>query len=73
MTEIEAQLFQSFSDAMPYGVCLVDLHSEDRLLERGGGGDHRLPRAHEVLGRTYRGDLLIHCEATTPAPRCNVQ
>ena len=58
MPELKDQLFQSFCDAMPLGVCLVDV--EGRILywnaaAEGITGYH----SHEVLGRDYRGDLLL--------------
>jgi PAS domain S-box-containing protein len=66
VTEIEAQLFRSFSDAMPYGLCLVDLHSKI-VYWNAAAEEITGYLAHEVLGRTYRGDLLIHCEANVRA------
>lgn len=63
MSEIEAQLFRSFSDAMPYGVCLVDLHSKI-IYWNAAAEEITGYLGHEVLGRAYRGDLLIHCEGT---------
>jgi PAS domain S-box-containing protein len=63
MPQIEAQLFQSFSDAMSYGVCLVDLEGRIiywNLSAEGITGYLRL----EVLGRAYRGDLLIRSADT---------
>jgi PAS domain S-box-containing protein len=60
VSEIEAQLFRSFSDAMPYGVCLVDLRGKI-LYWNAAAEEITGYLGHEVLGRTYRGDLLIHC------------
>ncbi len=61
MPQIDVELFRSFSDAMPFGVCLVN--TQGKII-------YWNPQAeaitgylgHEVLGRAYRGDLLIHCE-----------
>jgi PAS domain S-box-containing protein len=61
MPQIEGELFQSFSDARPFGVCLVDIRGKiiywnpEAEAITGYLG-------HEVLGRAYRGDLLVHCE-----------
>lgn len=63
MSEIEAQLFRSFSDAMPYGVCLLDL--QRKIVYWNAAAEVITGYlAHEVLGRTYRGDLLVHCRGT---------
>lgn len=63
MSEIEAHLFRSFSDGMPYGVCLVDLNS--KIIYWNAAAEAITGYlGHEVLGRTYRGDLLIQCEGT---------
>jgi PAS domain S-box-containing protein len=67
MPEIEGQLFQSFSDAMPYGVCLVDLHGKIVYWNAAAEGITGY-LGHEVLGRAYRGDLLIHCEGNSSGP-----
>jgi PAS domain S-box-containing protein len=65
--EIEAQLFRSFSDAMPYGVCLVD--TQCKIIYWNAAAEEITGYlAHEVLGRAYRGDLLIHCEGSTCGP-----
>src|ERR1700686_4513948 len=61
MSQIEAQLFQSFSDAMPFGVCLVDLQGKIIYWNVAAEGITGY-LGHEVLGRAYRGDLLIGCE-----------
>lgn len=63
MRDIDAQLFQSFSDAMPFGVCLVDLQGKIIYWNAAAEGITGYLR-HEVLGRAYRGDLLIRCEGT---------
>lgn len=54
---MEYELFQSFCDALPLGVCLVD--REGKIVYWNAAaeaitGYHR----HDVLGRVYRGDLL---------------
>jgi PAS domain S-box-containing protein len=55
------QLFRSFSDAMPFGACLVDL--QGRIIYWNMAAEEITGyRGHDVLGRAYRGDLLIHCE-----------
>lgn len=66
MSEIEDYLFRSFSDAMPYGVCLVDLHSKIIYWNAAAEGITGY-LGPEVLGRSYRGDLLIHCEGNHAA------
>lgn len=71
MSEVEAHLFRSFSDAMPYGVCLVDLNSKI-IYWNAAAEEISGYLGHEVLGRAYRGDLLIQCEEATPVPGCNV-
>lgn len=60
VSEIDAQLFRSFSDAMPYGVCMVDLNHKI-VYWNAAAEEITGYLGHEVLGRTYRGDLLIHC------------
>src|ERR1700692_4337333 len=63
MSQIEAKLFQSFSDAMPFGVCLVDLQGKIIYWNVAAEGITGY-LGHEVLGRAYRGDLLIQCGGT---------
>ena len=59
MPEIDGQLFRSFSDAMPLGVCLVDV--QGRIIYWNGAAEAITGyQAPEVLGRAYRGDLLLH-------------
>ena len=60
MSEIDAQLFRSFSDGMPYGVCLMDVQSKI-IYWNGAAEEITGYMGHEVLGRAYREDLLIHC------------
>lgn len=61
MSEVEAQLFRSCTDAMPYGVCMVDLNG--KLIYWNTAAEEITGYlGHEVLGRTYRADLLIRCE-----------
>jgi len=60
MSEIDVRLFQSFSDAAPFGVCLVDI--QGKIIYWNAGAESVTGYlGHEVLGRAYRGDLLIHC------------
>lgn len=61
MSEIGAELFRSFSDAMPYGACLVDMHGKIVYWNAAAESTTGYLGA-EVLGRVYRGDLLVHCE-----------
>lgn len=63
MIEMETQLFQSFCDAMPYGVCLVNLEGKIVYWNAAAEGITGY-QALQVLGRTYRGDLLVHCEGS---------
>ncbi len=63
MSEVEAHLFRSFSDAMPYGVCLVDINSKI-IYWNAAAEEITGYLGHEVLGRAYRGDLLIQCEGS---------
>jgi PAS domain S-box-containing protein len=60
MPEIDGQLFQSFSDAMPLGVCLVDVQGKIIYWNEAAEGITGY-LGLEVLGRTYRGDMLLHC------------
>jgi len=61
MTEIDGQIFQSFCDAMPLGVCVVN--SQGRIIYWNEAAEWITGYlGAEVLGRLYRGDLLIHCE-----------
>lgn len=73
MSEIEAHLFRSFSDAMPYGVCLVDLHSKI-FYWNAAAEEITGYLGQEVVGRTYRGDLLIQFDGTNAgaSPQCPV-
>jgi PAS domain S-box-containing protein len=60
---MDTQLFRSFSDAMPFGVCLVDLQAKiiywNMAAERITGY-----LGQEVQGRSYRGDLLVRSTDT---------
>ncbi len=42
VSEVEAYRFRSFSDAMPYGVCPVDLTGKIIHCNCVGGGDYQL-------------------------------
>jgi PAS domain S-box-containing protein len=67
MPDFDGQLFRSFSDAMPLGVCLVDVQGKIIYWNAAAEGITGYLGA-EVLGRAYRGDLLLHCggsDATT--------
>jgi PAS domain S-box-containing protein len=74
MSEIDAQLFQSFNDAMPLAACFVDLHGKV-IYWNAAAESITGYRRHEVLGRTYRTDLLIQLSAdhATAAPACPVR
>jgi PAS domain S-box-containing protein len=60
MSQIDPQLFQGFSDAMPFGACLVDLQGKI-VYWNAAAEDVTGYMRTEVLGRAYRGDLLIQC------------
>jgi PAS domain S-box-containing protein len=60
MSNVDVHLFKSFSDAMPFGVCLVDLQGKILYWNVAAEGITGY-RGPEVLGRAYRGDLLIQC------------
>lgn len=64
MAEIEVHLFQSFCDAMPYGVCLVDLQGKIVYWNAAAEGITGY-LGPQVVGRTYRGDMLIHADSKT--------
>jgi PAS domain S-box-containing protein len=66
MSEISAGLFQQFTDAMPQGACLVDPQGTIVYWNAAAEaitGYHR----HDVLGRPYRGDLLVQISADASA------
>jgi PAS domain S-box-containing protein len=63
MSCIDAQLFESFSEAMPFGVCLVDLQARIIYWNMAAEGITGY-LGHEVQGRAYRGDLLIRSTDT---------
>jgi PAS domain S-box-containing protein len=61
----ETQLFQSFCDAMPYGVCLVDL--QGKIVYWNAAAESITGYlGPQVMGRIYRGDLLLHCAESKP-------
>jgi PAS domain S-box-containing protein len=62
MSEIDAQLLQGFSDGIPFGACLVNMQGKIVYWNSAAEGITGYLR-HEVLGRAYRGDLLIQCGA----------
>ena len=60
MPDIDRQLFECFCDAMPLGVCLVDL--QGKIFYWNAAAEAITGYlSHDVLGRPYRGDLLIEC------------
>jgi PAS domain S-box-containing protein len=72
MADIGGQLFQSFSDAMPLGACLVDGHAKILYWNAAAEGITGY-LGPEVLGRAYRGDLLIHCSDGNAGGRAESQ
>jgi PAS domain S-box-containing protein len=66
MSETEFEILQSFCDSVPLGICLVDLQGKIRYWNAATESITGY-FGHEVLGRAYRGDLLIHNSTTTPA------
>jgi PAS domain S-box-containing protein len=73
MSDLIPELFQDFADAMPFGACLVDLQGKIlywNAAAEGITGYHR----HDVLGRPYRGDLLVQPapEASGASTKCPV-
>ena len=73
MTQLDAHLFESLCDAMPYGVCLVDL--EGRIIYWNTAAEGITGYlGPEVLGRVYRGDLLVNLDSagTSAEVRCPV-
>ncbi|HVJ05003.1 MAG TPA: PAS domain-containing protein [Candidatus Saccharimonadales bacterium] len=73
MPQLDCQLFQSFSDAIPFGVCVVDLQGKIIYWNLAAEGITGY-LAHEVLGRAYRGDLLVRCASANGSTeqRCPV-
>ncbi len=60
MAQIHEQLLQSFSDAMPFGVCFVD--SSGKIIYWNPASEALTGyMSHEALGRMYRDDLLLQC------------
>jgi PAS domain S-box-containing protein len=66
MSETELAILQSFCDSVPLGICLVDLQGKIRYWNAATESITGY-LGHEVLGRAYRGDLLIHNSVTTHA------
>lgn len=64
MSESDAQLLRGFSDGMPFGACLVNLQGKIIYWNSAAEGITGYLR-HEVLGRAYRGDLLLQCGAAS--------
>src|SRR5208282_1053776 len=63
-----SQLFESFCAAMPLGVCLVDL--QGKIVYWNAAAESITGYlSQEVLGRAYRGDLLIQCSNCGGAKR----
>ncbi len=59
MSEIDLEMLQSFCESVPLGVCLVDLKGKITYWNAAAESITGY-LAHEVLGRAYRGDLLVH-------------
>ena len=72
MSGIEAQLFRSFIDAMPYGVCLVDLQ---RKIAYWNSAAEEITGylGHEYWGAPFEEICSCTARAPKPAPRCNVR
>jgi PAS domain S-box-containing protein len=66
MSETELEILKSFCDSVPLGICLVNLDSKIRYWNAATESITGY-LGHEVLGRAYRGDLLIHNSAATRA------
>ena len=63
MSEIVLEMLRSFCQSVPLGVCLVDLAG--KIIYWNAATESITGYlAHEVLGRAYRGDLLIHSAAS---------
>jgi len=60
MAEIDAQLLRGFSDAMPLAACMVDLQGKIIYWNAAAEALTGYLR-QDVLGRPYRGDLLVQC------------
>lgn len=61
MPEIDPNLFRSFADAMPCGACIVD--TQAKILYWNAAAESITGyQSAEVLGRSYRGDMLVHRE-----------
>ena len=72
MSEIEAQLFRSFSDAMPYGVCLVDLQS--KIIYWNAAAEWITGYLGKRFWAAPIEEICLSTARTTkPAPRCNVR
>lgn len=74
MTDIAGYLFESFADAMPLGACLVDAQARIVYWNAAAEGITGYLGA-EVLGRSYRDDLLLRCSegSAEPEPQCPVK
>lgn len=72
MLQIDAWLFKSFTDTMPYGVCLVDL--QGTIIYWNSAAESVTGYlGQEVLGRAYRGDLLVHCTNNRVEVQCPIK
>jgi PAS domain S-box-containing protein len=74
MTDIAGYLFESFADAMPLGTCLVDTQAKIIYWNAAAEGITGYLGA-EVIGRSYRDDLLVRCVAggAESEPQCPVK
>src|SRR6185369_11604861 len=65
MSAIELEILQNFCECIPLGVCLVDL--KGRITYWNSSAESITGYlGHEVLGRAYRGDLLVHNAGKSP-------
>jgi PAS domain S-box-containing protein len=66
MPEASLEIFQSFCESLPFGVCLVDL--EGKILHWNVAAESITGySSYEVVGREYRRDLLVHGDSSSTA------